>query len=516
MNRKKTLSLLIALAMFVCALPTVAFAEEAPMEISVAVWKADETITTPEEDAVLKQICDKLNITLKPINVTWDDYEQKIQVWAASDQLPDVFAIDAFGKPFYDTWVKEELVQPLPDDLSAYPSLNNLLSGADYQAHKYSDGKLYCIPRPAYSMMKMFANEKALLIRKDWMEALGYNNAPQSFEEMKTMLDDMMKNNPEQKPGVVGATSFDYSFILWFMSSYNSLTTAGSNPWVRFDGKWRPSIFDENTKEGVVKMGELWDAGLIDRDVPAIKEDDGADKFASGRAVAYAYGGYPSALRIVEEKFKITYPDKDFSELVTIVKPWPNEEGVHYYSERVTPWSESYINAKADEAKRDKILQLFDYLLSDEGLRLLRYGIEGVDYEMDGDQFKLLLGPDEVLSKKYPFLDEGACYLASWDQDFDYESPQFSPYIHDLSNEILNWHWEGTGDSVFQDFRTDFIIPPLASTKQVILTDDIMIAMTAEDTAATWDQILEDHLNSGYDKVIEQFNEMAIEQGVLP
>ena len=64
---------------------------EAPTEISIAIWNADEAFAG---DEVLSQIEEKLNIKIKPMNVTWDDYMQKIQLWASSGSLPDVFAGD--------------------------------------------------------------------------------------------------------------------------------------------------------------------------------------------------------------------------------------------------------------------------------------------------------------------------------------------------------------------------------------------------------------------------------------
>ena len=39
--------------------------------------------------------------------------------------------------------------------------------------------------------------------------------------------------------------------------------------------------------------------------------------------------------------------------------------------------SESFINASVSDEKLDKILQLYDYLLSDEGALLSTYGSEG-------------------------------------------------------------------------------------------------------------------------------------------
>ena len=77
---------------------------EAPTEISIAIWNADEAFAG---DEVLSQIEEKLNIKIKPMNVTWDDYMQKIQLWASSGSLPDVPGISGITAPIHSGQTRE-------------------------------------------------------------------------------------------------------------------------------------------------------------------------------------------------------------------------------------------------------------------------------------------------------------------------------------------------------------------------------------------------------------------------
>lgn len=52
-----------------------------PMTISLGFWDADAEIANIEKDPIAKQVLEKFNITLKPVNLSWDDYTQKIQMW---------------------------------------------------------------------------------------------------------------------------------------------------------------------------------------------------------------------------------------------------------------------------------------------------------------------------------------------------------------------------------------------------------------------------------------------------
>ncbi len=125
--------------------------------ISIAYWGIDaafaDTVNAPTK-AVRDAFLSKLNIAITPVNTTWDDYTSKIQIWATSGELPDVFAIDAIGTQMYKDWITQGIVKVLPTDLSAYPDLNKILSDPNYGAYKYpmgaADAKFYNIPRPNY------------------------------------------------------------------------------------------------------------------------------------------------------------------------------------------------------------------------------------------------------------------------------------------------------------------------------------------------------------------------------
>ena len=72
------------------------------MEISIVNW--DMQYSFPEgdvEDPMRDFFEDRFNITIKPYSVGWGDYNEKMNIWAASGELPDVMgAVDTVGKRF--------------------------------------------------------------------------------------------------------------------------------------------------------------------------------------------------------------------------------------------------------------------------------------------------------------------------------------------------------------------------------------------------------------------------------
>lgn len=122
------------------------------IELTIAHWGIGEALPTDgTEDAVKDTIFKKLNITIKPMNITWDDYKQKVSVWAASDQLPDAFSYDGFETSTYRDWIKQGIIQALPSDLSAYPNVKKVIDSDGTSYYKYPMGdanaKVYAVPR---------------------------------------------------------------------------------------------------------------------------------------------------------------------------------------------------------------------------------------------------------------------------------------------------------------------------------------------------------------------------------
>ena len=118
------------------------------MEISVATWNVGDAITSGN-DPIRDKFYKKLNITIKPYQMTWGDYTQKISVWAASKNLPDLTCSDTAFSENFNKWVDGKVVAQVPDDLSAYPNLKATLEVNKEQAEMYKakDGHYYGIPK---------------------------------------------------------------------------------------------------------------------------------------------------------------------------------------------------------------------------------------------------------------------------------------------------------------------------------------------------------------------------------
>ena len=134
--------------------------------------------------------------------------------------------------------------------------------------------------------------------------------------------------------------------------------------------------------------------------------------------------------------------------MIQVLKPWHAQDGNHYRFTTSLHWSESYFSATVDEEKMDRILQIYDWLLSPEFDILLAHGLEGVDYILEGDTYCALDASQPSPMAKYPSLTLFST-LAEWNQDKQYELTEanikrFGEENIRYAQELLQWYKENT------------------------------------------------------------------------
>jgi putative aldouronate transport system substrate-binding protein len=223
----------------------------------------------------------------------------------------------------------------------------------------------------------------------------------------------------------------------------------------------------------------------------------------------------------VLQRFSQVYPDKDYAESVTDIKFWPFKDGQVYHSQRPGYWSESYINANVSEAKFAKILELFDYLLSPDGRTLVRFGIEGVDYERAGDEIVILREPHpehglQPAGTKYPSA-AYLSYLASWDEGFLYVNPAYDAGIRRNAQQSLDW-WLTVAKPVPTNFTVNNIRVPAHDTFPGFNVGEVTarVMFGTRDPVAMWNEEVERALDNGLRQLIEQVNAEADQLGIRP
>lgn len=489
------------------------------LEISVGFWDIDTIAAKFQEDKIYQDIMKKFNITIKPVNVTWDDYVQKYQMWAASGQLPDIFATDAIGTQYYRNWVNQGIVKALPEDMSAYPNLKEYFETPDIKGLS-EDGKFYNVPRRMFPTVQWSVLDRPVLYRWDLAQKAGITKEPETWDEFKAMLQAIVDQDPEGK-GITGLTSSTVKMLGGFFWVYGNAaaTSDGSGSdfkWVKEDGKFIPAIFSKNALPALQNMREMYDKKLVDPDIALTKPDSAYDKFVSGKSAALLMGGGFKGIdqNVYEKRWKTAYPDAEFTENVKVLKPLKGPDGERYHPVFKTYWSESYFNAKIDDKKLDRIMRLYDYVLSEEGSTLLTYGIEGEDYKLEGDK-KVPLH-EESLTLKYPAIGT-LLNLVTYNTSDTYamDNPTIAnKKIRQEAVDFIDWSIKNSKVPDY-DIRLTYLSTPTKDKFSVLDHDDLLkVMLSKEPVEQAWNDILNNYKSKGLDKMIEEVNAKAKESGI--
>lgn len=331
-------------------------------------------------DVVTKKIKEDLNINIKFIK--GDD--TKLNTFFAGGEMPDLITVFDSNSPVVQKAASWAL--PLNDLAEQYdPYFNKVAAEDTLKWFQLSDGKTYGYPNYSNTQADYDSGnipaKTAFVIRKDVYEALG---SP-SFgtpAEFKSMMDKIKTDFPDLIP-------FGFNSIGTGTGSLGDvLQDFLGVPLEDKDGKFYNRNLDEDYLAWLKTLNETYRSGNISDDSFA---DDGPafeEKVKSGKYATMLLDGTPQQggnLQIFmsgnpgKEYIAIDGPQSTVGNAPTL-----NQSGI-------TGWMISFITKKCKDPA--KAIQIFTYLLSDEGQMLMNYGIEGETYKIN-DQGKVELLPE--------------------------------------------------------------------------------------------------------------------------
>ena len=415
-------------------------------ELELSCWDIDNAWG---EDVAIDKfgefILKKFNITIKTRNITWGDYGEKNQLWAASNDLPAMTTSDVVGGATFYQWINEGVVRALPDDsvMEQFPTLWYNMNTDQVKAFRV-DGVAYHLPRMTYPNPDWYCMDNGIYYRKDWLEALNLE-WPTNEQEFIDMCVAFQTQDPDGngKNDTIGLGTISSFWPLWQGGTFSNYGINQGSLLVDENGVVTDSLADENTLKLMSMLRRLNKAGGLDPDFMTHASDDECiDKFCAGLTGVFLKQVSPTHMNTVFTKWQNLQPDKDFFECVGLVTTdmlW-EVEGVERDEWGRIPssshWSEYYFGSKVTDEEILRYLLVFDWMSSDEGMKFMGYGFEGEDWEYDADGNMVNLLPDNesgtpgVISDKYP--NAGCPSLCVWTGDMtQYINPNIDQRIRD-------------------------------------------------------------------------------------
>jgi putative aldouronate transport system substrate-binding protein len=348
-------------------------------------WGVDQGAIPPSEapnDPHFQYVSKTLGIA--PLTQPYDwgggtGYEQSVRMQLSGGDIPE--AMQLYSSEFTQELMETGVLMALDDLLPKYaPKIWNLFSEKQWElVRSFSpDRKIYFVP-------KIDNVPRIGMIRIDWLREVGINKVPETKEELLAAYrafkaqDANGNGDPNDEIPVSGREHMRWCDDLFVM--FGCAEHEGWPEW-RWDPVKKIMISDQvsdNMKNAVIFIRQLVDEGLMDPVMPIQQASDWFAKLGDDKIGHYFHtiGGIPRRLAMRESGQN---PDAEW-----VYMPNVKVEGVPHQPNYAPGMGIGYgITTEARDP--GKILQWMDWNLSEEGRRYYDFGIEGVNYVMDGDK----------------------------------------------------------------------------------------------------------------------------------
>ncbi len=342
--------------------------EKEPLKFSYmsSIWGVHPQDGTPIFDELMKRTNTEIDFRWYPT----DQYEEKVTVTLGSDDMPDVLAGGGTAK-----LVDEGAILPLDDLLESHgKNILAQLTDDDYPYMRSAmDGHIYTVPfildfPPAYAMQ----------IRKDWLDNVGIEKAPETWDEWKTVWK-AFKDQDANKDG--DATNE----IPYAGDVYGLLPAFGINVsnkigfTVDSGGKYTLMYEMPEFRTFLEEMQSMYKEGLLDKEFATrgtYVDNPELEKVLSANLVGSAMT-WAANTRTSTEVMREVDPKAAMIGVPPIKGP-DGKQGIPSRV-RVSPTASITI---AGEDKAERIIDFYNYVFSEDGIKLMSYGLEGTHHEI--------------------------------------------------------------------------------------------------------------------------------------
>lgn len=322
---------------------------------------------------------EKFNVDIKPLFYPKQNYNDKKTMLLASGETPDViYEMDP-------SYVASDVSQGFLAEIDyakiaeKAPTLYKNITDEDAKAWLYSrvDGKNYGIPNLSYSNQL----GRLGLWRVDWLNKLGINKVPETIDEMHDALLKITKNDPDGngKDDTWGMSGDISNWHTMFSEVFGAYGVLPFN-WMSENGEVVYGGFASGTEKAIETLAAWYKEGVIHPDFTTDNVfASGKEKFTSG-IVGYINqgGGYidPKETTSIPAVTKQLFADADV-ESAKFVKGPDGKSGTQCWG---APCHIVSFGAQLekDEAKLDKILEIFECFMTDEDfVKQVKLGKQG-------------------------------------------------------------------------------------------------------------------------------------------
>ena len=474
-------------------------------------------------DTDTEELNEKFQVKVKASNYDYAEWDGMVNTAINGNNLTDVFHFNLKAYNFgstYEKWVDGNIVKALPDDLSKWPNLKEMLSHVSNIDALKIDGKLYGIPimNDIVNYQKDFSNF-TYVYRRDWAKKIDADHAGQSgwepvykendtytWEEFNRLMLAFKTYPQMDKASVLVDESWGFPSVTNFYKDVPHCFTKDS------DGKAINAFTSSQYVAGLNTAKQLVTDKYYSPDQYTYKENTANDQYR-GKKAAILYDNFSLANYIKLRENLRKEPNVDDATALLKVK---GPDGKFALEGTENWFSATMFNYDISDKKLNKILEILDYLLTEEGTRLAIYGKEGYDYNIVNGEVELTeKGWEKGSDGKYAPKVNGAKYLR-YMVTLGNDTKSFDPYTDMDAFTILNqWSSEMKAAKAADQLRVvkepadiDWMSTPEKNNNtESLLEDANTSALKYAFSKSSYENYLKEFDTASWKKVLKEIND---------
>lgn len=367
---KKSIAILLSVLMCLTLISGIAAAEETerePYAIRIFNQLSSEKLM---EDRIYQYVFDRFNIQVTEwIGPTWGDMTSQFRMLVAADDIPDyVVSQQVPGSTDFTNLILDGQIIDMTDMLADYPALTQYLTTPTFE-QMVIDGRWWCIPRYFDGVCP-----HGITYRADWLEEL-HLEVPQTMDEFYEVLKAVVAADPDG----TNTTGFTVEGIWWL--NHESYAFTGAQGWSKnADGEYVQDYTLDGYKDYMKWLNKCYAEGLLDPDFVLGKPNGSQEKVMAGRAFAMNWNIDAGIFEKTYDGLLANFPDAKLD----VMAPPAGPAGQYQHANANDVLCCNIISADAE--KPERIMELLEFLCSEEGSFLAQNGLEGVHYTMNGEE----------------------------------------------------------------------------------------------------------------------------------
>ena len=404
------------------------------------------------EDTYTEMINEKFGVKVVASSYDYSAWDESVNTAMNADNLTDVIHFNLKAYNFgstYEKWVEDMMIKPLPKKMNKWPHLNSMIESITNVDALKIDGQLYGIPimNDISNTTKDFSNF-TYMYRRDIAKEIDAKNAGvpnytpvykegdvYTWEEFNRLVAAFKANLTDTKSSVLVDENWGFPSITNFYKDAPHCFTKDES------GRAINAFTSDKYIQGLEKSKEFVSEKYYSQDQFNFSANK-AKEYYMGDKACILYDNYSLANYITRRKeFKKSHKDVNLDDGTALLKiKGPDGK---YSLEGIENWfGMTMFNYDISDTKMEKILDILEYLLTEEGTRLAVFGKEGYDYNIvDGKVELTEVGWEKGSDGNYGPKINGAKYLR-YMATLGNDTKPIDPYTEadqDAFNIINSW-----------------------------------------------------------------------------